>query len=339
MSVDSTAPPEPGVVAALARLGDYVTPLALRVAVSIGVPDALAGGPLGAEQIADRVGAHPPSLLRVLRALSGSGVFHERERGVFALTPISELLRSDHPHTVRGMYQMSDVDVRAWSAFEVSVRTPGSGFEHVHGQDFWEYVATHEDYRAVHERDMWDMTERELEVVGFAYDLGGVRRLVDVGGGNGQFLAGLLTANPGMSGVLFDRPHVAPGAVPWLTESGVLDRCEVVGGDFFDSVPSGGDAYLLKRVFYDFSDEQVVRILSNVRSAMDPAGRVLVLDGVVRADNRWDPGKIHDLYVLGMGQGRCRTRAEMGALFAAAGLRLTRVAPTGIFPLVEGRLA
>lgn len=336
MSVD-TAPPDVAAMTGLARLGDYLTPLALRVVVSLGVADELVDGPRTVTELADEVGAHTPSLLRVLRALSGNGLFRETEPGVFELTPMSELLCAGHPHSMRGMYQMSPVDVRAWAEFEVSVRTPGSGFERVHGQDFWAYVEEHPEYRSVFEANMWDMTKREIEGVRYVYDLSTIGTLVDIGGGNGQFLAGLLVANPAMRGVLFDLPHVAPKSVPWLAETGVLDRCAVVAGDFFESVPAGGDAYLLKRVFYDFTDDEVVEILGNVRRAMDRAGRVLVLDGMVRPDNRWDPGKIHDLYVLGMGQGRCRTRSEMAELFRRAGFTLTRVAPTGIFPLVEGR--
>lgn len=333
------APPDVTAMSGLARLGDYLTPLALRVVVSLGVADELVDGPRTVAELAERVGAHPPSLLRVLRALSGSGLFHETTPGTFELTPMSALLCTGHPHSMRGMYQMSAVDVRAWAEFEVSVRTPGSGFEQVHGQDFWSYVEEHPEYRSVFEANMWDMTRRELEGVRYVYDFATIGTLVDIGGGNGQFLAGLLVANPAMKGVLFDLPQVAPRSVPWLAETGVLDRCTVVTGDFFESVPAGGDAYLLKRVFYDFTDDEVVAILGNVGRAMDRAGRILVLDGMVRPDNRWDPGKIHDLYVLGMGQGRCRTRTEMAELFRRAGFRLTRVAPTGIFPLVEGRPA
>jgi hypothetical protein len=321
----------------LARLGDYVTPLALRAVVNLGVPDALAGGPRTVADLAHHVGAHEPSLLRVLRALSGNGLFHEGPAGTFALTPTSQLLRRDHPHSLRGLYQLSPVDLHAWAEFEVSLRGRESGFERYHGKDFWTFVHDNPDYRKVFEADMWDMTVRELAGVLFVYDFASIGTLVDVGGGNGQFLAGLMVAQPHLAGVLFDLPHVAPHAEPWLRETGVIDRCTIVSGDFFESVPAGGDAYLLKRVFYDFTDGEVVAILSNVRRAMDPAGRILVLDGMVRPDNRWDSGKIHDLYVLGMGQGRCRSRAEMKELFRRSGFALKRVIPTGIFPVVEGR--
>ena len=175
-----TAPLDIEAMSRLARIGDYLTPLALRVVVNLGVADELAAGPLPVTELADRVGAHAPSLLRVLRALSGNGLFHETEVGTFELTPMSDLLRRDHPHSLRGMYQMTPVDVRAWAEFEVSVRTSSSGFEQVHGTDFWTYCEENPEYRAVFEANMWDMTKRELQGVNYVYDFSEIGTLVDV---------------------------------------------------------------------------------------------------------------------------------------------------------------
>jgi hypothetical protein len=336
---DEEPQPDLEAMAGLARLADYVTPLALRVVVELGVADHLADGPRRVEDLAERTGAHAPSLCRVLRALASYGLFEETSRGCFALTPMADLLRRDHPFSLRDLYQMMVADIQAWALFEISVRTPGDAFEHVHGQDFWDYVETHPEYKARFEANIWCSTRHELRAILHVYDWSRIGTLVDIGGGSGQMLAGLLAPHPAMRGVLFDLPHVAPHSVAVLEAAGVADRCEIVGGDFFDAVPAGGDAYLLKRVFYDFDDDACVAILRNVRRAMNPDARVLVLDGMVRADNRFDLGKLHDLYVLAMGKGRCRSRREMKTLFAAAGLRLTRVIPTGIFPLVEGEAA
>jgi O-methyltransferase domain len=321
----------------LTRLGDFATPIAIRTVSDLGVADQLVDGPRSAEEIAEAVGAHAPSLYRVLRALACQGIFVETEKGRFGLTPMADLLRADHPYSLRHHYQMMVPDLQAWTTFDHSVRTAGNSFEHVHGQRYWDYVATHPEYKKQFDATIWTMTEHELRVVVPGYRWDGVDTLVDIGGGTGQMLAGILGANPAMSGVLFDLPHVAPGSLPVLEAAGVADRCEIVGGDFFVSVPEGGDAYLLKRVLYDFDDDQSVAILSNVRKAMKPDSRALTLDAIVRSDNRFDVGKLHDLFVLAMGVGRCRTRQEMTDLFDAAGLRLTRVIPTGIFPLVEAR--
>ncbi|WP_199434071.1 methyltransferase [Qaidamihabitans albus] len=323
----------------LVRIGDYVTPIALRVVVELRVPDALAGGPRTADDLAAEVGAHGPSLYRVLRALTASGVLHEDRGHRFALTPVSDLLREAHPYSMRGMYRLSPADLHAMAELEHGVRHEESAFEHVHGMSFWEYTATHPEHHERYQHNMWSMATLEIPAVLRVYDWSATRTLVDLGGGTGQMIAGILKEHPGMRGVLLDLPDVAPHSRSLLEREGVLDRCEIVSGDFFHSVPAGGDTYLLKRVFYDFTDDECTRILRSVRSAMHPDARVLVLDGVVRSDNRHDSGKLHDLYVLAMGQGRCRSKAELSAVFAGAGLRLTRVIPTGAFPLVEGRAA
>lgn len=321
----------------LVRIGDFVTPIALRVIVELRVPDALAGGPRSAEDVASEVGAHGPSLYRVMRALTANGVFHEDRSHRFSLTPVSQLLRDDQPYSMRGMYRLSPADVHAVAELEYGVRNRESAFEHVHGTSFWEYTATHPEHHERYQHNMWSMATLEIPAVLTVYDWSWVRTLVDLGGGTGQMIAGILKGNPDLRGILLDLPDVAPGSRTVLEQEGVLDRCEIVSGDFFQAVPSGGDVYLLKRVFYDFTDDECSRVLRSVRRAMKPDSRVLVLDGVVRSDNRHDSGKLHDLYVLAMGQGRCRSREELADIFAKADLKVTRVIPTGAFPLVEGK--
>lgn len=326
-------------IGALVRLGDYVTPIALRVLVELGIPDKLVDGPRSAEDLAAACDADAPSLYRLLRALTANQIVRETRDHRFELTPVSELLRSDHPFSFAGMYRLAVADIQAVAELEWGVRHPESAFEHVHGETFWDFNSSDETHLDRYEDNMWAMARMEIAAVAELFDWRGVEHFVDMGGGTGQFLAGVLQAKPGVRGTMIDLPHVAPGAWPVLEESGVAGRVDVVSGDFFVSVPSGGDAYLLKRVFYDFTDEQCVAVLKNVRTAMKEGARVLILDGMVRSDNRFDFGKLHDLYVLAMGRGRCRTRDELQAICAAAGLEVHRVMPTGGFPLLIARAA
>lgn len=318
----------------LVRLGDYVTPIAIRAIVELRVPDLLFHGPRSAEELAHESGAHAPTLYRVLRSLTAHQIVHEEDDHRFSLTEISDLLREEHPYSMRGMYRLSPADIHAVAEFEYGVRNEESSFEHVHGMSFWEYDARHPEHNERYEDNMASMADNEIQAVLTAFDWSPVRTFVDRGGGTGQFIAGILNAHPDMRGAMIDLPHVVGRAEPTLTEAGLRDRCDVVAGDFFESVPSGGDAYLLKRVFYDFTDEECITILRNVRRAMNPDASVLMLDGMVRSDNRFDFGKLHDLYVLAMGQGRCRTRAELDHICAEADLRVRRVIPTGAFPLL-----
>lgn len=326
-------------VVRLTMLADYATPLAIRALNGLGVYDALADGPRTAEELAEATGAHAPSLYRMLRGLCGHGLFTEDRQHRFALTSLSDVMRSNHPSTVRSMLQFIQPDVAAWLNIEHTLRHGEGAFEVVTGETYWDHIKSNRCFGEQVENEIWCMTEHELTMVLAAYDWASIGTLVDLGGGTGQMMAGLLRAVPTMRGVLFDLPEVAPHALPVLTEAGVADRCEIVSGDFFVSVPEGGDAYLLKRVFYDFTNDEAIDILRQVRKAMGPHGRVLTLDGVARSDNRLDVGKSHDMFILPLGHGRCRTRQELAEIFAGAGLQLTRVIPTGIFPLVEGRAA
>jgi hypothetical protein len=332
-AVDAPVPLE--AIRRITQLGDYITPIALRVVCDLGIADLLAGGPRDAADLAEATGTHADSLYRVMRALAGQGLFVEDRQGRFALTEAAQVLRADHPFSVRGMFQMIRPELEAWIHFDHAVRTGEDTFAHVHGESYWSRMEHDATFHAQFESEISCMTEHELRAVVPAYPWGDFKLLVDMGGGTGQMLAGILKPNPSLRAMLLDLPHVAPHSLPLLRREGVADRVEIISGDFFKSVPTGGDLYMLKRVFYDFDDEQTVAILRNVRAAMDPAGRVITVDGLARSDNRYDVGKLHDLFVLGLGRGRCRTRPEMVRMLDAAGLRLRRIIPTGVFPIVE----
>jgi hypothetical protein len=161
-----------------------------------------------------------------------------------------------------------------------------------------------------------------------AYDFGRFGTVVDVGGGNGALLAALLAAHPHLRGILFDQPHVVSGAPPVLEAAQVVDRCEIVGGSFFSSVPEGGDAYVLKSIIHDWEDEECVAILRSCRSAMSEEAAVLVIERDLGAPNENPAAKLSDLNMFVMPGGRERTLDEYATLFERAGLRRLAAHPS-----------
>lgn len=322
----------------LTELADYFVPFTIRAIAELRVADELIDGPRSVEELAEATGTHAPSLHRALRALACKGIFTEVETGTFGLTPLAELLRGDHPLSLRDAYHLMPADVAAWARFDHSLCTGEPAFDRVHGQSLWEWLADHPEDSARFDRGMQAMTRPELRAVSSAYDWGSLRTVADVGGGNGAFLAGLLARHPSLHGILFDLPHVVGGADGVLADAGVEERCEVVPGSFFDEVPKGADAYVLKRIVYGWDDDRAVRLLRTVRSAMAPESRVLLLEPVVDHDQS-EFGRILDVVMLAVDGGRSRTEEELRELMAAAGLELARVVPTMMFPIVEGRAA
>jgi hypothetical protein len=329
-------------VRAMARLSDmasYMLVFGVREVADLGVADELIDGPLPVHEIAERVGAEPRSLHRLLRALACRDLFAEPEPGVYGLTSMSELLRSDHPLSMRAGLTLIPADVHAWSAFHHSILTGESAFTRVHGVDYWEYMGEHPVESERFDRSQQTVTRLEVQAVLRVYDLDGVRRIVDLGGGNGAFLAGILAARKEMGGVLVDLPHVVAGAADVLAQAGVADRCEVVAGSFFEQVPPGADAYVLKRVVWGHGDERIAGVFACVAAAMAPGGRLLVIEPSIHDDPKFSHGKIQDLRFLALGGGGARTPEEVGALLALAGMEITAVVPTSVITVIEARAA
>jgi hypothetical protein len=323
----------------LTELADYFVPFTIRAVAELGIADQLIAGPRTVEELAGATGTHAPSLRRALRALACKGVFTEVEDGRFALTPVAELLRSDHPLSLRDAYHLMPSDVAAWAQLDHSLRTGEPAFDHVHGMSLWDWLAEHPADGERFDRGMQAMTRLELRGMGSAYDWGSLSLLADVGGGNGALLGGLLSQHAGLEGLLFDLPHVVAAASTVLARAGVADRCQVVAGSFFDIIPEGADAYLLKRILYGWDDDGAARVLRSVRAAMAPGSRMLVIEPVVDAGDPSGFGALLDVVMLAVDGGRARSTSELGALFAAAGLELTRVVKTMMFPIVEARPA
>jgi hypothetical protein len=318
--------------AMLERIAAYWQSQLVFVAAKLGIADVLVAGPLTADEIATRVGAHAPYLKRVLRALASLGIFAVDPHGRFHLTRLAQTLRSDHPESLRDFALMlvDDYNWSAWGALEHAVKSGDSAFEHVHGSPAFPWMREHPEKERMFSASMASISGMENAAVARAYAFGKLQTVVDIGGAHGHLLAAILRSYVKLRGVLFDQPQVLAEAAGTglMTAPDISGRCEARGGDFFESVPEGADAYVMKYIIHDWDDEKSIRILENCRKAMGAEGRVLVVDHVVAAGNRFDWGKLVDINMMVMLGSKERTKNEFRQLFARAGLRLKRVIRT-----------
>ncbi|HXM54918.1 MAG TPA: methyltransferase [Candidatus Dormibacteraeota bacterium] len=308
----------------------------VRVAVELGVIDRLdQRGPLTTGELATAVAGpvSAPHLARMLRALATLEVLCEMGDGRYALTPTGRELRTAALGPVARFF-MSDVQWQNWMALSHSIRTGERAFDHVQGMRNWDYYAAHPTLAAMFDAAMAAMTAGTGAAIAASYDFGRFPVVADVGGGGGTLLVEILRRHPNLRGVLFDREHVVERARPALAAAGVLDRCELVGGDFTVAVDVRADAIVLKSVLHDWGDPDAVAILRR----LGPASAVLVVERVlperVGPDNRY--AALSDLNMMVNNGGRERTAREFEALAADAGLRMARVVPTPTpFSVVE----
>jgi O-methyltransferase domain/Dimerisation domain len=305
--------------ALLALINGYQVSQALHVAARLGIADRLADGPRSPEELG--LEADPDALRRLLRALAAAGVLSERD-GRYALTELGEGLRSDAPGSLAGWaaFVGRPYHWSSWAALEHAVRTGENAFRAVHGTDVWSYRRAHPEEAEIFDGAMTSLTGRVNAAVAEAHDFGRYGTVVDVGGGRGALLAAIVARHPEVRGVLFDQPDVVAGAQ-------LGDRCTAAGGSFFEAVPAGGDAYLLKSVLHDWPDAEAVAILRACHAAGAPV--VLVVERDLTADPR---AAFSDLNMLVGPGGRERTLREYGALLDAAGFRLTgsTTTPAGV---------
>lgn len=303
---------------------------AVYVAAKLGIADLLQEKSEKVGELARKTNTHEQSLYRVLRALVSVGVFTETEPQVFALNPPADLLRTDAPGSMRDaaifMGERWHWDV--YGEMLYSVQTGKVAWEHVHGQDAFTYLQQNPDQYEIFNRAMTSLSANALSAIVEAYDFNAVAKLADIAGGHGMLLAGFLRANPELKGVLFDLPEVIEGAPALLKREGVAERVELATGDFFESVPSGVDAYIMKFIIHDWDDERAVKILKNINSAAPDEGRLLLVEMVVPEDNGPHFSKIQDLEMLVSPGGVERTETEYRDLLAQAGFELRRIIPT-----------
>lgn len=302
---------------------------AIYVAAKLGLADQLKNGAKSVDELAQATGMHADSLYRVLRLLVSVGLFASAGTRRFQLNPMAELLCSDHSDTKRPVAIMfGEEHFRAWGEILYSVRTGQPGFDHLYGEGVFDYLAKHPDSAAVFDAAMTAIHGRETSAMLESYDFSPMKTLVDIGGGNGTLLTTVLEQHPTMQGTLYDLPHVVERARKRIYQTGVADRCQAITGDFFASVPAGADAYLMRHIIHDWDDDRAMKILQNCRAAMNPSGRVLLIECVVPEGDEPSFGKLIDLNMLVIPGGKERTAAEYRDLFASAGLRLTNIFPT-----------
>ena len=304
---------------------------ALGVVAELGIADLLKDGAKSVVAIARAANASEDGIYRLLRALASVGLFAETGERRFRLTPLGKLLRTDSPEALGGYARFTGHPSmwQPWGEFRHSVRTGEPAFDHVFAMPIFEYFAKTPEAAAVFDAAMTSISTFESKAVVAAYDFSGVSTLVDVAGGHGLLITTILKANRKMGGILFDLPHVTTGAQALLQSRGVADRCRIVNGDFFASVPEGGDAYIMKHIIHDWDDERATQILRNCHRVMRSGGKMLIVDAVIPPGNGAHFGKLLDLEMLVLTpRGRERTRVEFQDLLKRSGFRLRRVIPT-----------
>ncbi len=313
---------------------------ALYVTTELGIPDLLADGPKNCTGLAASTKTHPLALYRVLRALAMVGVFVETGPRQFGLTPLSEVLRSDVPGSMRPMvlFQGDHLHAASYGEMRYSLETSRPAVEKAFGLSVFEFMRQNPEAGTLFNQAMTTHSQMEAGAVLAGYDFGGIGTLVDVAGGMGGLLAAILEANPSMRGVLFDLPHViAESRLHGEIKGALLPRVDFAAGDFFETVPGGGDAYLLKHIVHDWYDDKAGLILQNCRKVMGPQARLLLVEMVIPDGPQPHFGKMLDLEMLVVAGGMERTESEYRTLLTAAGLKLQRIVPTpGPISIVEG---
>jgi hypothetical protein len=304
--------------------GAWVT-MTLRGSCALGVFDLL-DQPRSSAGVAQATGADQATVERLLRLLVDLGLVERRDDDSYANSPTGDVLRIDHPSHVRDLAMMQSwlPNISAWSRLEDAVRSGGGVYEAVNGMPSWEHLSHHPEIERQFNAAMARRSAAQVEAVLAGIELDGVRTVVDVGGGRGAMLAGVLEARPGLTGVVADRPEVAADAETAFAASGLGDRAHGVGADFFESVPVGADLYFLSNVLHDWDDERCVAILGTIREAMGDGSRLVIVEKLLDADGRSfeQTRDLHllDLHMLVMFGGRERTRAQYDGLLTRAGL-------------------
>jgi len=339
-----TQTPSSSPASVLQLVTDYPTAQVLHVAAQLRLADLLAAGPQRIEDLAAGTGTHAPALARFLRMLAALGVVEQEADGRISLTPVGAPLRAGVPGSVRDrvLFLVGAWYWRTWGSLLHSVQTGKPAFDRIFGMSNFDYWEHHAYAGTVHDAYFTALAQDTTASLVSAYDFGQFGTVADIGGSQGPLLAAILAANPGVRGILFDLPRVVAEAPRVLAAAGMEDRCTVVGGDFFTSVPAGADAYILKYIIDDWDDERAAAILRRCRAAMGAGATLLLIEHVLpecwQAGEPAVPAARLDLHMLVMTPGgRERTESDFRRLLAESGFELQRVIPTQLpFSILEG---
>ena len=317
-----------------AMISGYMISQVISATAALGLADLLAEEPKSAEALAKMTKTYHEPLTRLLRALSALGLTEQSEKGIFELTSLGALLRSDVPGSLRplALLQGGEGIWRAWGNLLHTLRTSETAFNHVFGMGSFKHGALHPERAAMFDTYMAELTRRWVGAILTTHDFSQTRRIVDIGGGNGVLLSAILAAFPQAEGIVFDTAAGITGAAQRLEKAGVQQRCRIVAGDFFDAVPQDADTYILKSVLHDWSDDELIAIVKNCHRAMGPDSTLAVIERAL--PERILPDDAHreivmmDIHMMVATGGRERTVSQYNELLAAAGLTVIAARPT-----------
>jgi hypothetical protein len=312
---------------------------AVCTVAELGIADLVpTGQPRPVDELARASKTHEASLYRILRFLASHGLFRETENRHFDHTPLSAALRTDAPGSYRAGAQMFHHLFAGWDGMDHAVRTGEPGFDKVFGAPIFAYIQAHPEIGPVFDAGMTSLNYYETIAMLDTYDFSGISVLADIGGGNGSLLAAVLARYPKMKGILFDLGHVVGRAKERLKNAGVAERCTVMEGSFFESVPAGADAYLFRHIIHDWTDAQCAQILGHCRKVVPANGKLLIADPVVPAGNAASASKDMDMIMLTFPGGQERTEAQFRSLLKASGFELKSITPTTtVISVLEGK--
>lgn len=309
----------------------HIVSRAIHVAARIGVADYLVHGPCHIDDLALKTQTNLDALYRLLRLLASHGIFYEDEFMNFSLTPLAQLLVSGHPESLQAWLAHHDGDEVRWRSYghmEYSIQTGKPAFNNIFGQGYFDFISQDLNMAKFFDEGMRNLSEKEEQHIVACYDFSSFASIVDIGGGKGGLLSGIIKKHPTISGIVYDLPHVEKSAQLYLFEQGCGTTITFESGSFFDAVPSGCDVYILKRILHDWDDELCIKILSNCRKAMKADSKLLIIEAIVAPKNVRDFAKDIDVAMLVLFGGKERTQQAWEQLLHAAGLQLLSIKHT-----------
>ncbi len=322
---DKFLPPEIRVVQLVSNLWKSI---AIHTAAELQIAEHLTRGSKSVDELAKATSTHADSLYRLMRALASEGIFREVEGRRFETTPMGRALEANSATSIRPVAMLIGHETwrDAWHALPHSIQTGETAFEHVFGHAYFDYPVSHPEARKLFDSWMTRVAEMNRSVIRAIFGREQPGKVIDIGGGQGALINTALESNPRLTGLLFDLPEVVADAT--LNEE-IGRRCEIVGGSFFETLPEGGDIYVLQQIIHDWGDEECLEILRRCHDAMNQGGRVFILDAILEERNEPDFNKFMDLQMLVLTRGgRERTEADFRDLLSRAGFAITRIVPT-----------